>query len=154
MAQHNPTWVTALRRASALIWKWSVPVSHTDPVRIATKIGNALFPGLALRISQFVTLRQSKAPITVCESALRRCPPPGKHFRLETNSLSNLFSLDGFIALQRIPAGACRVGPRWPNPTCRLSGSRRRSGCIPAEPYPPLEQENLSQQLVASNMNT
>ena len=25
-------------------------------------------------------------------------------------------------------------------PTCRLSGFRRRSGCVPAEPYPPLKQ--------------
>ena len=24
-------------------------------------------------------------------------------------------------------------------PTCRLSGFRRRSGCVPAEPYPPLK---------------
>ena len=26
------------------------------------------------------------------------------------------------------------------SPTCRLSGFRRRSGCVPAEPYPPLKQ--------------
>jgi len=25
-------------------------------------------------------------------------------------------------------------------PVCRVQGSSRRSGCVPAEPYPPLEQ--------------
>ena len=29
--------------------------------------------------------------------------------------------------------------------TCRLSGFRRRSGCVPAEPYPPLKQRQLEQ---------
>jgi hypothetical protein len=66
--------------AAKTIWKRSVPVSETGPHRTATKIGNALFPGWLLRISHLVTLRPSKAPITVCESAPRRCLPPGKRF--------------------------------------------------------------------------
>ena len=66
--------------AAKTIWKRSVPVSETGPHRTATKIGDALFPGWPLRISHFVTLRSSKAPITVCESATRRCLPPGKRF--------------------------------------------------------------------------
>jgi hypothetical protein len=71
---------TAPEQAAAWIWKRSVPVSRTGPNWTATKIGNALFPGLAIRIRQFVTLRWSKAPITVCDSALRRRLPPGKRF--------------------------------------------------------------------------
>lgn len=55
--------------AAETIWKRSVPVSETGPYRTATKIGDALFPGWPLRISHFVTLRLSKEPITVCESA-------------------------------------------------------------------------------------
>ena len=46
----------------------------------------------------------------------------------------------GFIALERIPAEGMPGQTHGPNPTRRLSDSRRRSGCIPAEPYPPLEQ--------------
>jgi hypothetical protein len=38
---------------------------------------------------------------------------------------------------------ASRAGLGSPDPTCRLSGSRRRSGCVPAEPYPPLERGEL-----------
>ena len=39
-------------------------------------------------------------------------------------------------------------GWTWPSPTCRLQASRRRSGCVPAEPYPPLERmKNTSPQL-------
>lgn len=114
MAQHNPAWITALRRVSVLIWKWSVPASHTDPVRIATKIGNALFPGLALRISQFVTLRQSKAPITVCESASRRWSSARKTFPAKHPFSEPPPSRIGFIALQRIPAGHAGSGPAGP----------------------------------------
>ena len=31
------------------------------------------------------------------------------------------------------------AGLSEPSPTCRLQGFSRRSGCIPAEPYPPLK---------------
>src|ERR1039457_1482391 len=33
--------------------------------------------------------------------------------------------------------GHARLGV--PSPTCRLQASSRRSGCVPAEPYPPME---------------
>src|SRR5512133_263242 len=52
---------------------------------------------------------------------------------------------DGFIALELIPAGAPaktkreRAAIRAARP-CRLPAFRRRSGCIPAEPYPPLKR--------------
>src|SRR5208282_949834 len=53
----------------------------------------------------------------------------------------------GFIALQLETAGACRAGIN-PSPTCRLQASSRRSGCVPAEPYPPLESvKNTNPQL-------
>ena len=45
---------------------------------------------------------------------------------------------DGFFAFFRMPAGASRAA-NGGRPTCRLSGFRRRSGCVPAEPYPPLK---------------
>jgi len=35
-------------------------------------------------------------------------------------------------------------GGRQGRPTCRLSGFSRRSGCVPAEPYPPLKQTEYS----------
>jgi len=41
-----------------------------------------------------------------------------------------------------MPAGASRAGLAA-DPTCRLSAFRRRSGCVPAEPYPPLKRQNL-----------
>ena len=44
-----------------------------------------------------------------------------------------------FIALELTPAGAGPVAAKR-HRTCRLSGFRRRSGCVPAEPYPPLKQ--------------
>lgn len=31
------------------------------------------------------------------------------------------------------------------SPTCRLPGFRRRSGCVPAEPYPPLKQPETTE---------
>jgi hypothetical protein len=48
---------------------------------------------------------------------------------------------DGFCALKLTPAGAwpSRAAPGSDGPTCRWSGLRRRSGCVPAEPYPPLK---------------
>ena len=47
-----------------------------------------------------------------------------------------------FSLYKRMPAGASRTA--WGGrPTCRLSGSRRRSGCVPAEPYPPLKQPEM-----------
>ncbi len=82
MAPSHSTLTTALEQTAAAIWKRSVPVSQTGPHGTATKIGNALFPGWPLRISHFVTLRPSKAPITVCESAWCRRLPPGKRFLL------------------------------------------------------------------------
>lgn len=109
----------------------------------ALKIGNALFPGLALPIGHLVTLRLSKAPITVCESAASRCLQPGKHF-----SVSEALRLSGSWGLDFSHYGGYRQGHAGPgllrsDPTCRLSGSRRRSGCIPAEPYPPLEHQKI-----------
>jgi hypothetical protein len=44
----------------------------------------------------------------------------------------------GFFALELTPAGACRAARS--DPTCRMPDFRRRSGCVPAEPYPPLKQ--------------
>jgi hypothetical protein len=49
---------------------------------------------------------------------------------------------DGFFALKLETAGACRAG--LASPTCRLQAFRRRSGCVPAEPYPPLKQCNFT----------
>lgn len=140
------------RAAWSIIWKWSVPVTSTGPEGTALEIGNALFPGLALPISHLVTLRgAAKAPITVCESAQSRRLQPGKHFSI-SEALHRVGSSPESLPtgawtfkpwifrIQADTGRACRVGPARPNPTCRLSGSRRRSGCIPAEPYPPLEQ--------------
>jgi hypothetical protein len=45
----------------------------------------------------------------------------------------------GFFALELTPAGAGPVATLR-HRVCRLSGFRRRSGCVPAEPYPPLKQ--------------
>jgi hypothetical protein len=45
----------------------------------------------------------------------------------------------GFIALELTPAGAGPVAVKR-HRACRMSGFRRRSGCVPAEPYPPLKQ--------------
>jgi hypothetical protein len=46
----------------------------------------------------------------------------------------------GWIFRFETDAGG-RAGPAAQSRrTCRLSGFRRRSGCVPAEPYPPLEQ--------------
>src|ERR1039458_2335808 len=46
---------------------------------------------------------------------------------------------DGFCALELAPAEP--AGPRrGRSPACRLPDFRRRSGCVPAEPYPPLKQ--------------
>ena len=39
--------------------------------------------------------------------------------------------------------GRGKPGGAVPSPTCRLSGFRRRSGCVPAEPYPPLKHVKL-----------
>src|SRR5438270_9568583 len=99
MIPSHSTLAAVLDSAPAWIWKRSVHVSETGPHRTATKIGNALFPGWLLRISHLVTLRPSKAPITVCASALRRCLPPGKRL---------LFWLraSGTIASVRTPLGS------------------------------------------------
>ena len=35
------------------------------------------------------------------------------------------------------------AGPLLGGPTCRLQGFWRRSGCVPAEPYPPQKQADL-----------
>jgi hypothetical protein len=117
MTQFQST-ATLLSVALSTLWKWSVPVSRTGPDWTAIKIGNALFPGPALRKRHLVTLRWSKAPITVCESALSADATARKTF---PQNLGALFSrparwkpkellYHGFIALWRIPAGACRVG--------------------------------------------
>lgn len=49
----------------------------------------------------------------------------------------------GFIALKLETAGAGRASP-----TCRLQAFRRRSDCVPAEPYPPLKQPRRLPQFV------
>ncbi len=47
----------------------------------------------------------------------------------------------GMFRLELAPAGVDRASPWGARPiSCGWQGSRRRSGCIPAEPYPPLEQ--------------
>ncbi len=149
MIPSHSTLAAILESASAWIWKRSVPVSVTGPHRTATKIGNALFPGWPLRISHLVTLRPSKAPITVCESALRRCLPPGKRlpFRLQAS---------GTIASVRTPSGSkmsflrhARLGNKWSPFSIwgglvlpkrgdvlfrRLRSSYPLAGCSPAEP--------------------
>src|ERR1017187_732873 len=49
---------------------------------------------------------------------------------------------DGFCALELAPAEP--AGPRrGRSPACRLPDFRRRSGCVPAEPYPPLKQPEI-----------
>src|ERR1019366_3067806 len=48
---------------------------------------------------------------------------------------------DGFFALKLAPAGPAE--PPWSGPACRLPDFRRRSGCVPAEPYPPLKQPEI-----------
>ena len=57
-----------------------------------------------------------------------RCRPPELMLDLSQSSLKR----------QGMPGG--RSSP----PGCRLQASRRRSGCIPAEPYPPLERPENS----------
>jgi len=37
------------------------------------------------------------------------------------------------------------------SPTCRLSGFRRRSGCVPAEPYPPLKHGKTTATALVGN---
>jgi len=136
-----------MKAAATTIWKRSVPVVLTGPSRTAKKIGGALFPCLALPIRQLVTLRPSKAPITVCESALNRFIRQGKRFPLLLSTASHLNRgrlplRAGISWIYRFETDSGRGMPGsslQPSPTCRLSGSRRRSGCVPAEPYPPLE---------------
>ena len=142
---------TMTSAAWSIIWKWSVPVSRTGPDWTVTKIGNALFPGLALPISHVVTLRWSKAPITVCESVYPTSLARKPFLHFPGNALSDA-SDHGTLPtgtetsnewIFRMVADTGRGMPgrtsAATDPTCRLSGSRRRSGCIPAEPYPPLE---------------
>ena len=50
---------------------------------------------------------------------------------------------EGFNALKLTPAEP--AGPRQKrSPACRSSGFRRRSGCVPAEPYPPLKRRHCA----------
>ena len=91
-----------MKAAATTIWKRSVPVVLTGPSRTAKKIGGALFPCLALPIRQLVTLRPSKAPITVCESALDPIHPPGKTF--------SFVALHSFASQSRSPL---RAGISW-----------------------------------------
>jgi hypothetical protein len=145
------------RAAWSLIWKWSVPVSRTGPDWTATKIGNALFPGLALPISHIVTLRLTKAPITVCESAqkagvsssqenilhlpMKAAEWPHVEACREVPGISG-HPTNGFFALFRIPAGGhagvgTLHGQTRPAVYPAPDGAQVAS---PAEPYPPLEQ--------------
>jgi len=56
---------------------------------------------------------------------------------------------DGFFALKLMPAGGSRKPKRDESPQkgqtrpCRIPAFRRRSGCIPAEPYPPLKRRHI-----------
>ena len=47
----------------------------------------------------------------------------------------------GFFALELAPAG--HAGPLLYSPACRLPDFSRRSGCVPAEPYPPLKRPRI-----------
>jgi hypothetical protein len=69
-----------MKTAATIIWKRSASVHLIGRTATAKKIGGALFPRLALRIRQFVTLRLSKAPITVCGVDFKSTPPAGKTF--------------------------------------------------------------------------
>ena len=130
------------------------PCSLTGPSRTVEKIGGALFPSLALPIRQFVTLRLSKAPITECESASDRRLPLGKRFlgRSQQTACQSFGSVGEWI--YRFETDSGRACQAWlkPSPTCRLSGSSRRSGCVPAEPYPPLEHYELKPRKHTSQM--
>jgi hypothetical protein len=51
-----------------------------------------------------------------------------------------------FIALKQMPAEFGQAEPRLRRgPARRISAFRRRSGCVPAEPYPPLKQGQFEQ---------
>src|SRR5215213_2095814 len=51
-----------------------------------------------------------------------------------------------FIALEQMPAEFGQAEPRLRRgPARRISAFRRRSGCVPAEPYPPLKQGQFEQ---------
>jgi len=115
----------------------------------ATKIGNALFPGWPLRISHLVTLRPSKAPITVCESALRRCLPPGKRFFFPLQAPATVASVRISLGSEMSFLRHARLGNKWspfsfgevlssPNGETvlfrRLRSSYPLASCSPAEP--------------------
>jgi len=149
MSPSYSTLAAMLESASAWIWKRSVPVSKTGPHWTATKIGNALFPGWPLRISHLVTLRWSKAPITVCESALRRCLPPGKRFCFWLQAPRTIASVRMALGLRNEFLRHARLGNKW-SPVFiwgglvlpkwgdvlfrRLRSSYPLAGCSPAEP--------------------
>src|SRR5262249_53759117 len=121
------------------------PVVLTGPIGTVQIDWERFVSRLALPISQLVTLPW-KAPITVCESALTDdtrwenvsvcCAWQNLQQSLNSGSQGSKwicrFDTDSGRGM---PGSALQSSP-----TCRLSGSRRRSGCVPAEPYPPLEQ--------------
>jgi hypothetical protein len=149
MSPSYSTVAAVLESAPAWIWKRSVPVSETGPHWTATKIGNALFPGWPLRISHLVTLRSPKAPITVCESALRRCLPPGKRFCFGCKHPEQSLRFEWPLGLGNEFLRHARLGNKWSPFSIweglvlpkwgdvlfrRLRSSYPLAGCSPAEP--------------------
>ena len=60
---------------------------------------------------------------------------------------------EGFNALKLTPAEPAGPRPRR-SPACRSSGFRRRSDCVPAEPYPPLKRRPRAPQRGNSSSET
>ena len=58
--------------------------------------------------------------------------------QLQFFMIGRMSEADGFCAFELAPAG--HAESPLSDPACRLPDFRRRSGCVPAEPYPPLKQ--------------
>jgi len=56
------------------------------------------------------------------------------------------------FALELTPAG--HAGPPSSHPACRSPGFERRSGCVPAEPCPPLKQPTRLQIKISPTMGS
>ena len=69
-------------------------------------------------------------------------PARGRKNVLGNVSIRACFRVDRTMDLSRGRDTGRRLASRAARgrPACRLSHSRRRSGCVPAEPYPPLER--------------
>ena len=57
----------------------------------------------------------------------------------------------GWIYRIATDAGRASRAGAEASPTCRLSGFRQRSGCVPAEPYPPLKQGKTTATALVGN---